>query len=122
MLDDDLKRYKSNFDYNIKTLEINMDKKKNEIYTSNTDVINMIKALEIKVNIDHKLMDNYQATFNKYEVIIANSFDRIKEFEEKLEKYKENFWTKISIDRFKNEVFRELSNIKLKFSSHSTSK
>ena len=34
-------------------------------------------------------MDNYQATFNKYEVIIANSFDRIKEFEEK---YKENFW------------------------------
>ena len=122
MLDDDLKRYKSNFDYNIKTLEISMDKKKNEVYTSNTDVINMIKALEIKVNIDHKLMDNYQATFNKYEVIIANSFDRIKEFEEKLEKYKENFWTKISIDRFKNEVFRELSNIKLKFSSHSTSK
>ena len=82
----------------------------------------MIKALEIKVNIDHKLMDNYQATFNKYEVIIANSFDRIKEFEEKLEKYKENFWSKISIDRFKNEIFRELSNIKLKFSSHSTSK
>ena len=122
MLDDDLKRYKSNFDYNIKTLEISMDKKKNEVYTSNTDVINMIKALEIKVNIDHKLMDNYQATFNKYEVIIANSFDRIKEFEEKLEKYKENFWSKISIDRFKNEVFRELSNIKLKFSSHSTSK
>ena len=70
MLDDDLKRYKSNFDYNIKTLEINMDKKKNEIYTSNTDVINMIKALEIKVNIDHKLMDNYQATFNKYEVTV----------------------------------------------------
>ena len=119
-LDDDLKRYKSSFDYNIKTLEINIERKKDEIYTSNLNITNMIKTLETKIGVDHKLMDDYKATFNKYEIIIANSFEKLKEFDEKLEKYKDSFWSKISIDRFKNEMAREISNLKLKVTHHST--